>query len=86
MQDDWGKLAHTLLQYFIAEGLACKQRLLHVHPTGDSSRLMQQLPCLVVKNETSASKESADVKGPEQELRIAWQYKRCVWHGHDYLF
>jgi hypothetical protein len=76
VQDEWGKLAHTLLQYFIAEGLACKQRFLHVHAAGESSRLLQQLPRLVVKREPLTSKESADVKSPEQELKIAWQYKR----------
>jgi hypothetical protein len=83
VQDTWGEHACTLLKYFISEGLACQQQLLHVHDGCDSDGLLSQLPKLVEKSETgtgqdggtSASSSAVDAL----ELKIAWQYKRCVY-------
>lgn len=82
IQDTWGAHGSTLLKYFMSEGLACQQQLLHVHDGYDADGLLSQLPKLVEKSEkgidpdgsTSASSSATDAT----ELKIAWQYKRCA--------
>ena len=79
-QDAWGEHAATLLKYFMAEGLACRQQLLHLHDGGKIRGLLDALPKLLPaagESSSAAKAASAAAAAPETELKIAWQYKRC---------
>ena len=79
--------AATLLKYFMAEGVAAQQQLLHLHSgTGGARGLLAHLPRLLGHANSASATEKADKSSlptakaePEKpELKIAWQYKRCA--------
>ena len=79
MQDEWSEHASTMLKCFMAEGVACKQQLLHGHHGLEPTGLLTQLPRLVSKKSVAAAStavDSASGRGQESELKIAWQYRR----------
>ena len=59
----------------MAEGVACRQQLLHHTLDPGRAPLQQSLPALVVKGSSKVS-EAAGAPAPETELKIAWQYRR----------
>jgi PAXNEB protein len=83
MQAEWGEHAQTLLKYFVAEGLACRQQLLHLHDGSSSNGVLSSLPKVmdavkgVAEGEEASGSGSQDA-GDKAELKIAWQYKRCA--------
>ncbi|GIL42558.1 hypothetical protein Vafri_522 [Volvox africanus] len=78
LEDAYSGQHLSLMRYFIAEGLACRQRVLWLTGSPPPGGPAAFLPAEASPSQSSGSVAEDDGGKEQPELRIAWQYKKYI--------